>query len=100
MSHQIIKQPNGRYSIWSTVVDHFVFVDGTPEEMIEYYCQKEREGIKRSVNERVKELESGATPYGQFTMDWDEAVEEAISCHGEDDNVIRLMRKENIIEEK
>lgn len=33
MTHRIVKQPNGNYAVWSTVVDDFIFIDGDAEEV-------------------------------------------------------------------
>lgn len=33
MGHYIVKQPNGKYAIFSSVVDHFIAYDATPEQI-------------------------------------------------------------------
>ena len=35
MSRQIIKQPNGKYALFSSVVDDFVLIDADPNEIVE-----------------------------------------------------------------
>lgn len=94
MAHQIIKQPNGNFAIWSSVVDHFILVDATSEEMIEYYIKRETEDITERVNKTVTQLNNGENPYYQFAMDWEEALEQVKECHGEDDKTYQLIMKE------
>jgi hypothetical protein len=93
MGHQIIKQPNGKYSIWSTVVDHFVVIDSTPEEIIEYYCEREKGDIIKDVTSKTEQLDKGENPYGQFRMDWEEALCVAEECHGRDDKTLKLAKE-------
>lgn len=40
MSHWIVKQPNGNYAVFSSVVDDFVFIDATREELETFYAEK------------------------------------------------------------
>jgi hypothetical protein len=75
MSHQIIKQPNGLYAIFSTVVDDFIWTDCTPEDIIEMRTKEAVESIRKDILDTVSELESGGKPYYQFTMTFDEAVD-------------------------
>ena len=37
MGHQIIRQPNHKFGIWSSIVDDFVLVNATREDIIQYY---------------------------------------------------------------
>lgn len=54
----IVKQPDGLYSIFSTVVDHFVFIDADIEELKNYF----------NCNERVeRELKSPVMSYEEAT---------------------------------
>lgn len=74
MSQQIIKQPDGLYCVWSIVVDNFVQVDATLDEIIAKRVAKETVAIRKNVNEIVAELDAGGKPYAQFTMTYEEAV--------------------------
>lgn len=40
MAHLIVKQPNGKYSCWSTITDSFIQEDLTKEEYIEYQANR------------------------------------------------------------
>ena len=89
MSHQIIKQPNGLYAVWSSNVDHFILLDATPKEIVDFETKEATRGIERSVELLVESLDKGGKPYYQFTMSWDKAVE-----------MIERIHKETLAEDK
>lgn len=89
MGYQIIKQPNGLYGIWSSVVDHFIMYDCTPEDIIEEWVDDARKRITQGVQETVAELDAGEKPYYQFTMTWDEAIQFARKVHGKNDATLK-----------
>lgn len=74
MTEQIIRQPDGRLAVFSSVVDAFVVVDATPEELIDYRAEvaalKARERTRAEID-RV--LSGQPRPYHQFTLTWEEA---------------------------
>ena len=83
MARQIIRQPDGRYAIWSTTVDNFVYLNCTKEELVEAFLEKERKETIRKVNEIVEKLrEDKEKPYYQFTVAWEEALRTIKECHG------------------
>lgn len=59
MARQIEMQPNGKYAVWSTIVDGYVIVDATPEEIIEQYVEDARRDIEARVHGDVKRLNEG-----------------------------------------
>jgi hypothetical protein len=74
MANQIIKQPNGDYAIFSSVIDGFTHVDMTAEEIIELWSSQERARISESVYEIINQLQDGGKPYYQFTLNFDQAM--------------------------
>ena len=75
MGRQIIKQPDGKYCIFSSIVDDFTLWNATKEELIEDLVDCEREKIVYEVDRVINKLEAGGKPYYQFTKDFNEAVE-------------------------
>jgi len=75
MGRQIIKQPDGKYCVFSSLTDDFICWDATPEEIIEMEVSYARETITERINKTVKDLEAGGKPYYQFTKDFKEAVD-------------------------
>ena len=74
MGQQIIRQPNGLYAVWSTVVDDFVLVNATPAEIIFDRVREATLRISDEVEKTVSQLEAGEKPYFQFTMSWEGAL--------------------------
>jgi hypothetical protein len=82
MGRQIIKQPNGRYAVWSSVTDDFVALDATAEELVDNAGEEARVAAERETTEIIRELDEGRRPYRQFTMSWEEAQATRREVHG------------------
>ena len=91
MGSQIVKQPNGKYAIWSSIVDDFILVNATPEEIIEDWSDDERKRITNRVQHIVAELEIGKQPYYQFTKTFGECVAEIRERCGDDAESLQLL---------
>ena len=78
MGSQIIKQPSGKYAVWSSIVDSFIWYDGTREEIKNAYVYDghggSKEDIEQHVDKVINALDEGGKPYYQFTQSWDEAL--------------------------
>lgn len=81
MARQIIKQPNGKLAIWSSIVDNFIITDATPEEYIQFRIAEESERVRKEITEIVDKLEAG-TRIGYYNLSWEEALEEIKERHG------------------
>lgn len=77
MGQQIVKQPDGRLAVFSSVVDAFVIVDATPEEILEWRAEeasaKERERTRRELDAVL--ADDPRRVYHQFALTWKEASE-------------------------
>lgn len=71
MSRKTVLQPNGRYAIYSTVVDDFIITDATKEEYIEF-CLDE---YKKELVELLLR---------QDLMTWEDALNYIVSHHGKE----------------
>jgi hypothetical protein len=76
MGQQIIKQPDGLYAVFSSVVDAFILLDCTRDDLIEHFMEQEKRNIVRTVDQKLGMLDKGEAAYYQFTMTWDEALAE------------------------
>ncbi len=82
MARQIIKQPNGKYCVFSTVVDSIVDYDMSVNEL-----KKDRKnGDEETIDKIITKLENGEKPYYQFTMTFDEMLETIKSIYGEEES--------------
>lgn len=95
MPKQIVKQPNGLYALWSTVVDDFVCVDATAEEIVAEFVEESTRQIQANVSRVIASLETGGKPYHQFTRSFDECVAEIKERHGEDAESLQLLGMAN-----
>jgi hypothetical protein len=74
MGQQIIQQPDGRLAVFSSVVDAFVVVDATPEELIEWRAEEAAKQARENTRAEIDRVLSGEPrPYCQFTLTWEEA---------------------------
>jgi len=75
MGQQIIKQPDGRLAVFSSVVDAFIVVDATPEEILDWRAEeaaaKERERTQRELDAVL--ADDPRRVYFQFVRTWEEA---------------------------
>ncbi len=93
MGHQIIKQPNGLFCVFSSVVDHVILYDATSEDIIEERVKEATENIRKGVLATCAELDAGKKPYHQFTMTCKEMVRTIKSHHGKDDETLADLLK-------
>lgn len=82
MGWQIIKQPNGKYCIFSSVVDNVIYYNATPEEVVNAFVKQEADRIALKVNEIIDLLERGGNPYLQFTKSFDDIMSLIKDIHG------------------
>ena len=83
MGKQIVKQPNGKFALWSSVVDDFTVIDyENTQEIIDDFVEQYRAEIGAKVNAVVEALEKGEKPYYQFTMSFEECVARIKEVHG------------------
>lgn len=76
MAHQIIAQPDGRYCVFSTVVDALVIVDATADDLLDYYSGQAAAEAEQRVQKIIANVKDGNAreSYHQFTLTYDEAV--------------------------
>ena len=86
MGQQIIKQPNGRYAIWSSIVDDFLADNLTQNDVISFIVELEVERITTRIINTIKKLNRGEKPYYQFTLSYNEALETIKRVHKGKDN--------------
>lgn len=56
MGRRIVKQPNGKFCIFSTYVDSVIAYDLTSEDVIDFYVEAATEETKRQTNQRLSEI--------------------------------------------
>jgi hypothetical protein len=75
VGHQIIRQPDGKLAVFSSVVDDWILFDASPEELLDYYAGKAAAAARRDTQQVLDAVLAG-TPrevYHQFAMTFEEA---------------------------
>ena len=85
MGQQIIKQPNGKYCLFSSIVNNVSYYNLTAEEIIDQWTEDAKRAIKRDVMRVIESLEKGEKPYYQFTMNFEELIDTIKDYHGEEE---------------
>jgi gamma-glutamyl:cysteine ligase YbdK (ATP-grasp superfamily) len=84
MARITLKQPNGKYAIFTTICDGFIISNATREELIADLVKEATEKITEDINEVCDALDEGKRSFrNHSTMTWDYAVERCIQIHGE-----------------
>jgi hypothetical protein len=75
MGHQIIQQPDGKLAVFSSVVDAFVVLDATPEELVDWYAQEAAQEARERTQRTLDKLHSQGPQgvYGRRALTWEEA---------------------------
>jgi len=85
MGKQIVQQPNGKFALWSSVVDDFTVVDyENAEEIIDDFVEESRRELTAKINGIIAALDRGEKPYYQFTKSFDDCIELIREIHGDD----------------
>lgn len=79
MGHRLIKQPNGNYSVFSTITDDIILVDYPRHELVEHYLAQAVEDARV----RTEEWINGETP-GRRLWTIEEVCEDIERIHGPD----------------
>lgn len=84
MGMQIIKQPDGRFALWSSVADGIAMYDASAQDIEDFFAEEAEKDTRRRVREKIAHVEAGHPEqvYFQFAMTWDEALREHTERHG------------------
>lgn len=77
MGQQIIRQPDGKLAVFSSITDSLIVTDATAEEIVEWRAQRAAEAERERTWAELKRVQDEANerPYFQFTLTWEEASE-------------------------
>lgn len=78
MGKQIIKQSNGKYAVWSTIIDDFCVIDKDKDEIISYFKEEFLQQVEKkiaNIEDDIEMLDKGENPYYQFTKTFDDCLE-------------------------
>ena len=81
MGQQIIKQPNGKYCLFSSVIDSVTYYNMTKEEIVEIWTEQAKKDFEEKVNNIIGKLDKGEKPYFQFTKCYEEMLQTILEVH-------------------
>lgn len=84
MGQQIIRQPNGKWALWSSIVSDFLMVDATEQDIVDYHVEYYTREMRFAVAAKIIALEKGEPAYHQFSKSWQEALSCMQEIHGQD----------------
>lgn len=91
MPRSVVKQPNGKYAIWSSVVDHFVFINANREDLSRFFFEQPISENDLKLLERIAE-EADNEKIGEFDTKccdghskWHNSLNMILHMHGEKD---------------
>ena len=85
MGHQIIKQPDGLYAVFSSFTDTWIIYDADRQEIFDYYAERAKEDADRNTKRILDRIEEDPRrAYYQFTMTFEEANAKSVEHGGED----------------
>lgn len=84
MGRTVVKQPNGNYAVFSSVVDDFIVVNATKQELIDMDVEEECEKITERYNAMFESFDKDEIPPPNINrhMTWEEAMERVTEVHG------------------
>lgn len=84
MGNQIIKQPDGKYAVFSSVTDTIIAWNATYDEIVQFFVDRAVEVATRDVKQILDRVAADEPrPYYQFTMTWGQALKEDREHDGE-----------------
>jgi hypothetical protein len=81
---QIVRQPSGRFAIFSSYTDTVIVWDATEDEIVEHFAERAAESARRDARRLLGHVADGnpRAAYFQFAMSWEEALAEDRKHHG------------------
>jgi len=84
MGQQIVKQPNGKYCLFSSVVDSITHYNMNADEIIETWTSAAKKEYTRKAKKIIEQLEAGEKPYHQFTLSFNDVIETIKEVYGKE----------------
>jgi hypothetical protein len=82
---QIIKQPDGRYAVFSSVTGTLLVWDGAEDEIVEWITERAAERAREGARKTIALVAAGDEMkiYGRHGLSWGEALESDQRHNGE-----------------
>jgi ElaB/YqjD/DUF883 family membrane-anchored ribosome-binding protein len=84
MGRQVIKQPDGLYCIFSSIVDDVIAWNATAEEVVSFFGEDAKEKAEEEARRIIEAVNKQEKPYHQFTLTYKEMCRIVKNRHGKD----------------
>jgi len=74
MGRQLIKQPDGKYAVWSEASNILIYRDLSADHYVRIRVEEEQRRAKAQAEFEIEELDSGAYTHYKDLISWDEAL--------------------------
>lgn len=81
MGNQVIRQPDGRFGIFSSIVDGWVLVDADEDDVVAWFAERAAKDTAAAALDLVQRVKRGEKAYYQFTLTHAQAEERSLE-HG------------------
>ena len=68
MGWSVVKQPNGKYAIWSTIAGDFIVIDGSAEDVKQAFQEQYYKMADRTADEAIQRAEGKKVPAPRHTF--------------------------------
>lgn len=75
MARLIVKQSNGKYGMWSTIIDDFLYKNLTKEEYIELFARIIYEEKIEKMKRVFEKVENGDKNFNLYLKSYEECLE-------------------------
>lgn len=93
MPHYPVLQPDGKFAIYSTIVDAFTVMDATAEQALEELTLWHRIPDEAKELDHLKRIAAGEVPKYAHWHSWDYCAAWIIFFHGRDDEQADYIRQ-------
>lgn len=91
MGWQIIEQPDGRFAIWSSVVDSFLWLNLTDEQAVQKFVRRDAARTRKAMRGVIGKLRMKVIPH-PMALSFDEAMQTLKDNYGAAYNKEILMK--------
>ncbi len=76
MAKQVIKQPNGKFAIFSSGTDTFHYTDLTEHQVVAHFVSRAADDARREILDILENVKNDQPNkvYYQFAMTWEDAL--------------------------
>ncbi len=73
---QIIKQSNGKYCLYNSIVGDVALWDATPNDILDEWVNSYRIEMTQKIKGIIESLDDNGKPYYQFTVSFEDMIED------------------------